>query len=117
MSYLMQEEENMGNETYQRFIYEKAPLKEAIFEASFSTDVIDDVTLPGLFFEKIAHQFPKKNNVNVERFYSLNKGEMKKNIPVMQAWNENHTKCLQFGPEIVAANDTAYTDWESSYSK
>lgn len=102
----------MRQETYQRYIYEKASLQEAIFEASFTIDVVDDVTLPGLFFEKIAHDFPKKNNVNIVGVHPLNKGELK-NIPVMQAWNETHTKCLQFGPEIVAANDTAYTDWES----
>lgn len=101
----------MGQDMYQRYIYEKAPLQEAIFEASFATDVIDDITLPGLFFEKIAHDFPKKNNVNIVGSHSLNSGELK-NIPVIQAWNETHTKCLQFGLEVVAANDTAYTDWE-----
>lgn len=49
-------------EMYQRYIYEKSPLQEAIFEANFATDAVDDVTLPGLFFEKIAHDFPLKKN-------------------------------------------------------
>jgi len=101
-----------GQEIYQRYIYEKAPLQEAIFEANFATDVVDDVTLPGLFFEKIAHDFPQKNNVNVIGTRPLNKEELK-NIPVVQAWNEARTRCLQFGPEIIAANDTAYTGWEN----
>lgn len=94
----------MGSETYQRVLYKKVPLKEAIFQACFTAD-IDDVTLPGLFFEKIAKEFPKKNNIEAVR------GEFKP-APVMQAWDESEKKCLQFGPNIIAANDLAYTEWE-----
>lgn len=100
----------MGTETYRRFLYKNAPLQEAIFQAIFVADV-DDVTLPGLFFEKIAQKFPNKRNIELTGVQLSNREALKK-VPVMQAWDGTHQKCLQFGSNVVAANDLAYTEWE-----
>lgn len=105
-----------NTQTYQRFLYKKAPLQEAIFEARFSLENFD-VTLPGQIYEKIRKKFPKKNDLNI---ITVAVGTTPSHIkdppliqaPIMQAWNEERTSCLQIGPGIVAANDNKYLDWK-----
>lgn len=101
-------------ETYNRYFYEKAPIKEAIFEVNFSTEIAEDeaITLPGQFFNKISHEYPvrKKLVLDPNPYAQIPRT---KDLTVLQAWNETHTKCLQFSPEIIAANDTAYKNWET----
>lgn len=105
------------NNTYQRYKYKKPPLQEAIFEAKFSNEKLD-ITLPGQFFEKVRNEFPQKNNLDVITFTIGTKPAQMKDLPpvqapVMQAWNEERTRCLQIGPGIVTANDKKYLDWEN----
>ncbi len=64
---ILKEEINMGQEMYQRYIYENAPLIEAIFEAIFSSENMDDITLPGLYLKKIANEFLKNWRKNPTR--------------------------------------------------
>ncbi len=102
--------------TYQRYHYKNAPLQEAIFEAKFSLESFDS-TLPGQFFDKIRKKFPRKNDLNVITFAvgttsSQVKDQPLIQAPLMQAWNEERTSCLQIGPGIVAANDTKYLCWQ-----
>ncbi len=102
--------------TYQRYHYKRAPLQEAIFEARFSVES-PDVTLPGQFFEKIRKKFPKKNDLNILTFtFGTTPSNIKDapqiQVPVMQAWNEERTNCLQMGPGIVTANNKNYIHWE-----
>ena len=44
--------------------YKKNFIQEAIFEARFQYDQNFDLTLPGIFFEKIKDDFPQKNDLN-----------------------------------------------------
>ena len=102
--------------TYQRYHYKNAPLQEAIFEAKFSLESFDS-TLPGQFFDKIRKKFPRKNDLNVITFAvgttsSQVKDQPLIQAPLMQAWNEERTSCLQIRPGIVAANDTKYLCWQ-----
>jgi uncharacterized protein (TIGR04255 family) len=104
------------NNKHQRYRYKKAPLQEAIFEAKFSNEKLD-VTLPGQFFEKVRNKFPQKNNLEIITITIGTKpAQIKESppvqAPVMQAWNEERTRCLQIGPGIVTANDKKYLDWE-----
>ena len=106
----------INKQTYQRYQYKKAPLQEAIFEAKFSNENLD-IALPGQFFEKIREKFPKKNDLNIITVaigISPSKVSEKPFIqaPVMQAWNEERTSCLQIGPGIIAANDMKYLHWQ-----
>ncbi len=104
------------SENYKRYHYDKAPLQEAIFEAKFF-DENYDVTLPGRFFDRVSSKFPEKKEIqNNAIIISSQRITVNKppnlQTPVIQAWNENHNRCLQVGPGIIAANDTAYLNWE-----
>lgn len=108
-------------ETYKRYQYDKAPLLEAIFEAKFSIESFDSAQ-PGQFFEKIRNKYPQKNDLSIITFTvgtaaNVSPSQLKDSsliqAPVLQAWNEERTSCLQIGPGIIAANEKKYVDWEN----
>ena len=105
---------------YQRYRYEKHRIQEAIFEAKFSTENFDS-TVPGLFYEKVRHEFPAKNDLK-NIIISLGTSPMPPDAPpiipqspTMQMWDDKRTKCLQLGAGIISANilNYNYQGWDN----
>lgn len=100
-----------------RYIYRKAPLLEAVFEAKFSYESFDSA-IPGQFYEKIRSQYPEKNDLKLVTIAVGTTPTQNENLPIlpqlplMQAWNKDKNRCLQIGPGIITANDKKYQSWE-----
>lgn len=101
---------------YPRYRYEKHCIQEAIFEAKFSIEHFDN-TVPGLFYEKVRHEFPEKNDLKT---ITVTLGSSPSDTPpiqapIMQTWNDKRTTCLQLGPGIISANilNYSYQGWEN----
>lgn len=112
-----QQKRQVVSKPYQRYQYKNAPLQEVIIEAKFSNENYD-VALPGRFFEKIRTKFPQKNDLKAITFLigtspPPNTEPPLMQAPIMQAWDDTRTSCLQIGPGIIAANETKYLDWET----
>jgi len=98
--------------------YKKNFIQEAIFEARFQYDQNFDLTLPGIFFEKIKDDFPQKNDLNpitITLGTSLETMEKQKTpqVPLLVARKNDMTSLVQIGPGIIVANNLKYTGWDN----
>jgi uncharacterized protein (TIGR04255 family) len=103
---------------YKRFIYDNAPLQEAVFEIRFSQDGFDSAST-GQFYEKIKKDYPHKENLQIFQFIVGNNPNDKEaphipppQSPSLKAWSSDKEKVLQVGPGILTANHLKYKDFE-----
>jgi uncharacterized protein (TIGR04255 family) len=106
----------MGRQILAKKKYKKPAVQEAIVEAKFQYERFD-AALPGQVFERIRTQFPRKKNLELVTIVlgaaeTVTKPSLPPQAPVMQAWKEDESELVQFGPGIVAANRLKYTSWE-----
>jgi uncharacterized protein (TIGR04255 family) len=102
----------MGN------FYQNPPLIEALCEFQFESGQPWDWTIPGLVYQKVKHEFPKKKQQNViemearveqdEFMPSIKKG----GVARLQFLREDETALLQVGPNLFVVNHLKpYPTW------
>ena len=98
-------------------IYKKPPVIEAVCEFRFEGSQPWDWTIPGLVYDRIKSEFPKKRQQNVlEVAMQPGEGkisqEVKAGIAKMQFLREDETALVQVGPELLAVNQLRpYPSW------
>jgi uncharacterized protein (TIGR04255 family) len=100
-------------------IYDKPPVIEALCEFRFKSSQPWDWTIPGLVYEQIREQFPKKRQENVLEV-AMQPGEnkvlhqMKAGVARMQFLNEQENALVQVGPDLLAVNHLPpYPKWDA----
>jgi uncharacterized protein (TIGR04255 family) len=97
--------------------YSKPPLVEVICEFQFSTSVEWDPAIPGLMFEALQTEFPKRK-VAKTFTVSFPSPEAAKAVPSdrLQFWSPDDTTLVQISPQLLAINRLApYPGWEVFY--
>jgi len=104
--------ENMGK------VYQTPPIVEALCEFRFQDSNEWDLTLPGLFYNKIQHLFPQKReqrNMQIkvdhaDSHHDTNiRGSM---IPMVQFYDRDETCLVQLTPTLLTINHLKpYSDW------
>lgn len=89
--------------------YKKPPVVEAVCEFRFEASQPWDWTIPGLIYDRIKSEFPKKRQQNVlEVAMQPGEGkisqEVKAGIAKMQFLREDETALVQIGPDLLAVN-------------
>ncbi|MBI4488294.1 MAG: TIGR04255 family protein [Deltaproteobacteria bacterium] len=98
-------------------IYNKPPVVEAVCEFRFNAPQPWDWTIPGLIYEKIRAEFPKKRHQNVlEVAMQPGEGkvsqEIKGGIAKMQFLREDESALVQVGPNVLSVNHLRpYPNW------
>lgn len=98
-------------------IYQKPPLQEALVEIRLEKSRAWDVSLPGLFWERVRADFPKKRSVDVmELKFNLGKDkvnqELGKKETRFQCLTEDENIILQIGPHLFVTNFVgSYPTW------
>ncbi len=99
-------------------IYENPPLIEAICEFRFKPSQAWDWTIPGLVFDKIKADFPKKRQQNImEMQFQVASQELshelKSGVARMQFLREDERALIQVGPDLLAVNQLKpYPTWK-----
>jgi len=99
--------------------YKKPPLIEALCEFQFEGSQPWDWTVPGLVYEKIHDQFPKKRQESVLEIAmqpSQDKilQQMKAGVAKMQFLRDDETALIQVGPDLLAINHLCpYPPWQT----
>ncbi|MBI3245436.1 MAG: TIGR04255 family protein [Deltaproteobacteria bacterium] len=100
-------------------IYNTPPVIEALCEFRFKSSQPWDWTIPGLVYEKVRGQFPKKRQQNVLEVAMQpdeNKvlPQMKTGVERMQFLNEEENALVQVGPDLLAVNHLPpYPKWDA----
>jgi len=98
-------------------LYENPPLVEALCEFQFESSQSWDWTIPGLVYDKIRKDFPKKKQQNiVEMAARIEQDEVtpsiKGGVNRMQFLREDETALIQVGPNLLVVNQLRpYTTW------
>src|SRR5258705_1897664 len=99
--------------------YKKPPLIEALCELRFEGSQPWDWTIPGLVYERIRDQFPKKRQENALEV-SVQPGEnqilqqMKAGVAKMQFLRDDESALIQIGPDLLAVNQLRpYQSWKA----
>ncbi len=97
--------------------YKKPPIIEALCEFRFEGSQPWDWTVPGLVYEKIREQFPKKRQENILEI-AIQPGQdkilqqMKAGVPKMQFLRDDESALIQVGPDLLAINQLRpYPSW------
>ncbi|MCW3054637.1 MAG: hypothetical protein JWN14_3807 [Chthonomonadales bacterium] len=96
--------------------YVNAPVQEAICEFRFDPSAPWDMAVPGLFYEKVKDEFPKRKPVkSVENLGTETSQEIKHQVNFidrLQCWNEDEKAIVQVSNHFAAANHLApYAGW------
>jgi uncharacterized protein (TIGR04255 family) len=100
-------------------LYEQSPILEALCEFRFQPGQLWDWTIPGLIYDRVRTDFPKKRQRNVlEVEMRAEQQEMAQNIkgPVtrMQFLRQDEKALLQVGPDLLVVNKVApYSNWKT----
>lgn len=98
--------------------YENSPIVEALCEFQFEPGLPWDLTIPGLVYEEIRDEFPKKRQakqVQVELSATAEEGIAQKvtTSDRMQFLQEDEKALVQVGPDLLAVNRLKpYPSWE-----
>jgi uncharacterized protein (TIGR04255 family) len=98
-------------------LYENPPLIEALCEFQFESNQTWDWTIPGLVYDKVREDFPKKKQQNiVEMAARIEKDEVTPSIKGgmgrMQFLREDETALIQVGPNLLVVNQLRpYSTW------
>lgn len=96
-------------------VYERAPLIEALCEFRFQEDKKNwDLTLPGLFYQKVEETFPVKREQNAIEL-QVNAGDevLGKVTPRLQFFSVDERRLIQLGPGMLSANYLPpYPSWQ-----
>lgn len=98
-------------------VYKKPPVIEAVCEFRFEGSQPWDWTIPGLIYDRIKSEFPKKRQQNVlEVAMQPGEGkisqEVKAGIAKMQFLREDEAALVQIGPDLLAVNHLRpYPSW------
>ena len=95
--------------------YNKPPLIEAVCDFRFSSSQPWDWTIPGLFYEQIQDNFPKKNQVNVvETRVDPNEGKIVQQSQLkMQFISLDGTAVIQVAPDNLTIHQLRpYDGWQ-----
>jgi uncharacterized protein (TIGR04255 family) len=90
-------------------LYENPPLVEALCEFQFEPNQPWDWTIPGLVYDKIKIDFPKKKQQNmVEMAARIEQDELrptiKGGVARMQFLRDDETALIQVGPNLLVVN-------------
>lgn len=98
--------------------YKNSPIVEALCEFQFEPGLPWDLTIPGLVYEEIRNEFPKKRQakqVQVELSATADEGITQKvaTSDRMQFLREDEKALLQVGPDLLAVNHLKpYPSWQ-----
>jgi uncharacterized protein (TIGR04255 family) len=94
-------------------IYKNPPLAEAICEIRLEYEQEWDWTIPGLFWQEIKEEFPRKRNVSTVQFQVANEGpdvnqSFRNSLSRMQFGSEDRKRVVQVGPTGIIINLVNY---------
>lgn len=103
-------------------VYSEPPIVEAICEFRFSSDTEWDLTVPGLVYDRIKKNFPKKSQHQIQNVEIKQEEEDVKqivNVDTRSAFSTNDKKVLvQLGKRLLAINQLKpYKSWEKFNAK
>lgn len=98
--------------------YIRSPIVEAICEFHFSPGIEWDDTIPGLIYEELRGEFPKRKQVKTyEVGLDIEKEGIQQNVIAtdrVQFIQESDSVTIQISPNYVSINHVApYTSWEN----
>lgn len=99
--------------------YTNCPIREALCEFQFEQDSSWDLAMPGLIFEQIREQFPKKRQVKApDMQICVGAQRVTPEVPILmdriQFLQEDEKALLQVGPRLLAVNVLSpYPGWDS----
>lgn len=99
--------------------YTKPPIIEAACEFSFDRNQVWDWTIPGLMYQEIKNEFPKKRQQNLFQMEVLTQPvnveqNLTGGIARMQFLREDEKIMIQVAPYTLAINHLKpYTEWET----
>lgn len=100
--------------------YRKAPLQEALVEVRLEQTQPWDASLPGLFWEGVRKDLPKKRTVDVmELKFELGKEEVTRELGKkevrLQCLTDDESRIVQIGPHLFVANFIGdYQAWDTA---
>ena len=95
--------------------YNKPPLIEAVCDFRFSSSQPWDWTIPGLFYEQIRSDFPKKNQLStIETTVDASEGKVvQQTQPKLQFISGDGTAVIHVGPNSLTIHQLRpYNGWE-----
>ena len=97
--------------------YEASPIIEALCQFQFQPDASWDLTIPGLIYEQVKKDFPKRNQVaQVNIGVAVNAeiiGQQIGALPLMQFMREDSNTLIQVGQNLLTINQLApYSSWQ-----
>src|SRR5258708_36609831 len=97
--------------------YEASPIIEALCQFQFEPDAYLDLTIPGLIYEQVKKDFPKRNQVaQVNIGVAVNAeiiGQQIGALPLMQFMREDSNTLIQVGQNLLTINQLApYSSWQ-----
>jgi uncharacterized protein (TIGR04255 family) len=97
--------------------YNNPPIKEAICEFNFSPETIWDITIPGIFFEKVNNKYPIKNQRKIQEIgmHQDGHGELYQKITTSDRilfYSDDNYYLIQMGPRFLAIHRmNPYNGW------
>jgi len=94
------------------------PIIEALCEFQFLPDQPWDITIPGLFYEKVRNDFPiKEQKTDVGIAFAPQKTGLEHKVEMshrIQFWKNDKSAVVQIGPNLLAINQLKpYISWEA----
>ncbi|MDO9532069.1 MAG: TIGR04255 family protein [Deltaproteobacteria bacterium] len=94
------------------------PIIEALCEFKFTPAQSWDITIPGIFYERIKSEFPtKEQQVSFGVGFSPQKGTIEQKVELQQRirfWRKDKSIVIQVGPNLLAMNHLKpYRTWEA----
>jgi len=94
------------------------PIIEALCEFQFLPDQPWDMTIPGLFYEKVRNEFPiKEQKTDVGIAFAPQKAGLEHKVEMsqrIQFWKNDKSAVVQIGPNLLAVNQLKpYISWDA----
>lgn len=94
------------------------PIIEALCEFHFEPAQSWDITIPGIFYERIKDKFPiKEQRVGLGVTISPEKGVVQQKVDLqhrIRFWSNDRSSVIQVGPNLLAINQLRpYRNWEA----
>lgn len=97
--------------------YRNPPLVEALCEFQFDPSQLWDLTIPGLFYERVYEEFPvKRQQAMVEMEFRAREARLEQQVRAgvtrVQFLRHDETELVQVGPDMLAVNHLKpYPTW------
>jgi uncharacterized protein (TIGR04255 family) len=94
------------------------PIIEALCEIQFFPDQPWDITIPGIFYEKVRKGFPlKEQKTDVGIAFAPQKATIEHKVEMshrIQFWKDDKSAVVQIGPNLLAINQLKpYISWDA----